>query len=191
MQAKQSPRTHASSPLKNTASSHSASDWHGGAEIAPPAPPLPPVVAAGTPPFPAVPSVSIVTAVPADLVRQRGAATLEAAFIGCLREADAHAGVDAGEARAEEAGQASLPAARIEAPTRRKRVSLGRAWSYRLGETREVREVKITVKGGATAVEAQAPAEPADAAPMDSQQQWRRVAGAEARKGSFTLAFDA
>ena len=60
-----------------------------------------------------------------------------------------------------------------------------------LGETREVREVKITVKGGATAVEARVPAEPADAAPMDSQQQWRRVAGAEARKGSFTLAFDA
>jgi hypothetical protein len=51
--------------------------------------------------------------------------------------------------------------------------------------------VKITVKGGATAVEARVPAEPADAAPMDSQQQWRRVAGAEARKGSFTLAFDA
>ena len=60
-----------------------------------------------------------------------------------------------------------------------------------LGESRDVSRVKITVQGGATALEARVPAEPATAAPMDSQQQWRRVAGVDARKGSFTLTFDA
>ena len=61
-----------------------------------------------------------------------------------------------------------------------------------LGEAREVSRVKITVQGGETALEARVPAEPTtDAAPMESQQQWRQVARVDARKGSFTLTFDA
>ena len=61
-----------------------------------------------------------------------------------------------------------------------------------LGTAREISEVKITLLGGPTALEARVPVEVAtDEPPMESQQQWRRVAGAEARTGTFTLSFSA
>ena len=58
-----------------------------------------------------------------------------------------------------------------------------------LGEVRQVSQVKITLPGGPTALEARVPLEAADEPPMDSQAQWRRVAGVDARTGSFTLVF--
>ncbi|MGC3955155.1 MAG: murein biosynthesis integral membrane protein MurJ [Propionicimonas sp.] len=61
-----------------------------------------------------------------------------------------------------------------------------------LGEAREVRQVRITLAGGATALEVRVPIEPTTGAPpMESQQQWRRVAGTDARTGSFTLPLEA
>ncbi|MCW5951699.1 MAG: murein biosynthesis integral membrane protein MurJ, partial [Propionibacteriaceae bacterium] len=61
-----------------------------------------------------------------------------------------------------------------------------------LGTVRTISEVKITLLGGPTALEARVPAAPATGeAPMESQQQWRRVAGVDSRTGSFTLGFDA
>lgn len=60
-----------------------------------------------------------------------------------------------------------------------------------LGEVREASEVKITLLGGPTALEVRVPTEATtDEAPMESQQQWRRMAGVDARTGSFTLVFD-
>ena len=61
-----------------------------------------------------------------------------------------------------------------------------------LGRSREIREVKLTLLGGPTAVEARVPATPsADEAPMESQEHWRKVAGAGSQTGTFTLTFDA
>lgn len=74
----------------------------------------------------------LVTDAPAELVRQRGAATLEAAFIGYLEDAGAR-----GEASAPPVTAApSVPAAAPRA--RRLPFSLGRAWSYGLRETLEL-----------------------------------------------------
>ncbi len=74
----------------------------------------------------------LVTDTPAELVRQRGAATLEAAFIGYLEDAGAR-----GEASAPPVTAApSVPAAAPRA--RRFPFSLGRAWSYGLRETLEL-----------------------------------------------------
>ena len=77
----------------------------------------------------------LVTDVPAELVLQRGAATLEQAFIGYLQDADA--GGAAPPADAAKAPPASVPTA--AAPARRQRFSLGRAWSYSLRETLELK----------------------------------------------------
>jgi ribosome-dependent ATPase len=77
----------------------------------------------------------LVTDVPAELVRKRGVATLEQAFIAYLQEADTSA-----EATAmEEAKALPPPAASPAAPTRRFTFSLSRAWSYTLRETLELR----------------------------------------------------
>ncbi|WP_200153653.1 ribosome-associated ATPase/putative transporter RbbA [Chromatium okenii] len=71
----------------------------------------------------------LVTDAPAELVRQRGAATLEAAFIGYLEDAGAR-----GEA------VTSAPAVPATAPrTHRVPFSLSRAWSYALREALELR----------------------------------------------------
>lgn len=77
----------------------------------------------------------LVTDVPAELVRQRGVATLEQAFIGYLKDADAHGG-----SPPDAAADGPLPPAHPTATlARRKRFSLGRAWSYSLRETLELR----------------------------------------------------
>ena len=75
----------------------------------------------------------LVTDSPAALVSQRGAATLEEAFIGCLKEAEARdsaAAPDEAVAPAPPVASAPQPAARF---------SLGRAWSYSLREALELR----------------------------------------------------
>ncbi len=60
-----------------------------------------------------------------------------------------------------------------------------------LGRVREVSEVRITLLGEATTLEARVPAEAAlGEASMESEVQWRRVAGGDARTGTFTLAFN-
>ncbi len=77
----------------------------------------------------------LATGVPADLVRQRGAETLEKAFIGYLQEADAR-----GETAT--AGTTDPPAMHAApGPKRaaRRLFSPGRAWSYSLRETLELR----------------------------------------------------
>ncbi len=79
----------------------------------------------------------LVTDVPAELVRQRGAATLEEAFISYLKEAE-------GEAKGKEVkplatGRASPPIAPAPVPSRRKLFSFSRAWSYSLRETLELK----------------------------------------------------
>ncbi len=75
----------------------------------------------------------LVTGTPAELVRKRGAATLEAAFIGYLEDAGAR-----GESTP--APSSSVPlAARVPARARsRLRFSPSRAWSYTLRETLEL-----------------------------------------------------
>ena len=75
----------------------------------------------------------LVTDVPAELVRKRGAATLEDAFIGYLRDADAR------EAEPVDEAKASPPTARASTAPRRRGFSLGRAWSYSLRETLELK----------------------------------------------------
>lgn len=75
----------------------------------------------------------LATGAPAELTTQRGAKTLEEAFIGFLKEADAKSVV----APAEEAkAPAAAPAA---APASSGIFSFGRAWSYALRETLELR----------------------------------------------------
>ena len=75
----------------------------------------------------------LVTAVPAELIQQRGTATLEEAFISYLKEADAN-----GETTPVEAAKAPPPEP-AEKPGTRQFFSLGRAWSYSLRETLELR----------------------------------------------------
>ena len=61
-----------------------------------------------------------------------------------------------------------------------------------LGEATSVRMVRLTLVGGPTAVEVRVPAEPATGeAPMESEQQWRKVQRAESGSGRFELGFDA
>jgi ribosome-dependent ATPase len=73
----------------------------------------------------------LATDVPAELVRTRGVDTLEAAFMGYLRDADA-----GGEAKApDEPKEASPPVS----PVRRRSFSLGRVWGYSLRETLELK----------------------------------------------------
>ena len=79
----------------------------------------------------------LVTAVPADLVRQRGTATLEEAFIGYLKEADA-----SGEAPVVDA-KVPPPAAAAATLVRKEIFSLSRAWSYSLRETLELKRDPI------------------------------------------------
>jgi ribosome-dependent ATPase len=73
----------------------------------------------------------LVTDVPADLVRNSGAATLEAAFIDYLKKTGAHSVAPL----AEEAKAPTPPAAR----PRRQIFSLARAWSFTLRETLELK----------------------------------------------------
>ncbi|MBK5966254.1 multidrug ABC transporter ATP-binding protein [Thiocystis minor] len=75
----------------------------------------------------------LVTDAPAELVRQRGAATLEAAFIGYLEDAGARGETSAAPATAAPSVAATAPRAH------RLPFSLGRAWSYGLRETLELR----------------------------------------------------
>lgn len=78
----------------------------------------------------------LVTDTPAELVRQRGAATLEAAFIGYLEDAGARGEVAAPPVTA----APSVSTIQATAPrARRIPFSLGRAWSYALRETLELR----------------------------------------------------
>ena len=77
----------------------------------------------------------LVTGVPAELVRQRGLPTLEATFISYLKDA-------AGSDQAQTAAPAAAPATthpRPKAAPRRRWFSVGRAWSYSLRETLELR----------------------------------------------------
>ena len=77
----------------------------------------------------------LVTDAPAGLVRQRGTATLEEAFIGYLKEANASdAASPVNEAKAP-----PPPAAPAAMPARRAIFSLSRAWSYSLRETLELK----------------------------------------------------
>ncbi len=77
----------------------------------------------------------LVTDVPAELVRQRGVATLEQAFIGYLQDA-----AEQNEnTKASEPTTASPPSAAVAPPIRRRSFSLARAWSYSLRETLELR----------------------------------------------------
>ncbi len=74
----------------------------------------------------------LVTGVPAELVHQRGAATLEQAFIGYLEEAGASGAATSADA-------APPPVVAPTAPPRRAfPFSLSRAWSYSLRETLEL-----------------------------------------------------
>ena len=78
----------------------------------------------------------LATGAPAELVRQRGSASLEQAFISYLKEADASSADASGaviQQPPEEAAAVPPPAAR------RSRFSVGRAWSYSLRETLELR----------------------------------------------------
>ena len=103
----------------------------------------------------------LVSGPPGDLVRQRGAATLEAAFIGWLEEAGARTDegaaqeattqeVEAQEVEAQEVEAQRVPASGppVQRPTgqqaaaqraRPRRFSPGRAWSYTLRELLELR----------------------------------------------------
>ena len=77
----------------------------------------------------------LATGVPGDLVRQRGVETLEEAFIGYLEEVDAR-GKEPAAGRTDPASRPALPPP--VAPARRL-FSPGRAWSYSLRETLELR----------------------------------------------------
>jgi ribosome-dependent ATPase len=76
----------------------------------------------------------LVTDVPSELVRKRGAATLEEAFISYLKDADA-----SGEAAPPPQAAPAAPAAPAAAPAGWRLFSLSRAWSYSLRETLELR----------------------------------------------------
>jgi ribosome-dependent ATPase len=76
----------------------------------------------------------LVTDVPSELVRKRGAATLEEAFISYLKDADA-----SGEAPPTPQAAPAAPAAPAAAPAGWRLFSLSRAWSYSLRETLELR----------------------------------------------------
>ena len=77
----------------------------------------------------------LVSDAPAELVRRRGAATLEQAFISYLEDA----GAGGTETPADENPAASPPpAAPARASARPRRFNLGRAWSYTLRETLEL-----------------------------------------------------
>ena len=78
----------------------------------------------------------LVTDAPAALVRQRGVATLEEAFISYLKDANA-----AGEATSGPLVEAvkPVPSSGPGVPARRQQFSLGRAWSYTLRETLELK----------------------------------------------------
>ena len=89
----------------------------------------------------------LVTQAPAELVRQRGAATLEEAFIGYLKDAGATGAgsadkpeVEALAGRGAPPAKASTSGAPSAAPRRTRRFpfSLTRAWSYCLRETLEL-----------------------------------------------------
>jgi ribosome-dependent ATPase len=73
----------------------------------------------------------LVTDVPAELVSKCGAATLEQAFIGYLQESDAN-----GDAPPPDEVKEPPPS---DVPVRRQLFSLGRAWSYSLRETLELK----------------------------------------------------
>jgi ribosome-dependent ATPase len=77
----------------------------------------------------------LVTDVPAELVRLRGVATLEEAFIGYLKDADLHS--ETTPMDEVKASPSSLP--QTVPPTQKQIFSLGRAWSYTLRETLELR----------------------------------------------------
>ena len=77
----------------------------------------------------------LVTDVPAELVRQRGVATLEEAFISYLKEAE----VSKKEPAVGEATSPPAPVQDTMSPTRRQFFSFGRAWSYSLSETLELK----------------------------------------------------
>ncbi|NVN91221.1 MAG: ribosome-associated ATPase/putative transporter RbbA [Desulfuromonadales bacterium] len=76
----------------------------------------------------------LVTDIPAELIRKRGVDTLEQAFIGYLQDADQS---DAQPPVAEE--KPPPPVAAASGPLRRQFFSFGRAWSYTLRETLELR----------------------------------------------------
>jgi ribosome-dependent ATPase len=80
----------------------------------------------------------LVTDVPVELVRQRRVATLEEAFIGYLKDAEASGKVTAADEVKASQLQAA-PAAPPAAPADRCLFSLSRAWSYSLRETLELR----------------------------------------------------
>ena len=80
----------------------------------------------------------LVTDAPAELVRKRDAATLEEAFIHYLKDANAH-DAKTPEASVTEAKPLPAPASPITGSARRQRFSLGRAWSYSLRETLELK----------------------------------------------------
>jgi len=80
----------------------------------------------------------LVTDVPAELVRQRGVTTLEEAFISYLKDAEARGkAISTDEVKASH--PQSAPAAPATAPDDRRLFSLGRAWSYSLCETLELK----------------------------------------------------
>jgi len=75
----------------------------------------------------------LVTETPAELVRQRGVKTLEAAFISYLKDANAEGG------KAAVSEPKAAPVTPAMAPARRQIFSFARAWSYSLRETLELR----------------------------------------------------
>jgi len=77
----------------------------------------------------------LVTDVPSELVRRRGVATLEQAFISYLKDVDARDETPPnGEVKA-----SVPPVPQVATPAHRQLFSLGRAWSYSLRETLELR----------------------------------------------------
>ncbi|MEN9678025.1 MAG: hypothetical protein RIS76_3921 [Verrucomicrobiota bacterium] len=75
----------------------------------------------------------LVTDVPAELVRQREAATLEDAFISYLKDAETNEVMLVDPARASQPTVPTLP------PSRKRMFSFDRAWSYSLRETMEIK----------------------------------------------------
>ncbi len=78
----------------------------------------------------------LVTGAPAEIVRQRGSASLEEAFIRYLKEADTTGAAPAAAPTAEAPPTAAAPAA---APAGRRFFSIARAWSYSRRETLELK----------------------------------------------------
>jgi ribosome-dependent ATPase len=77
----------------------------------------------------------LVTGVPAEIVRQRGVATLEEAFIGYLKDAEASGKTTPAVKAQAPPSAAALPVAHA----RNQFFSFGRAWSYSVRETLELR----------------------------------------------------